>query len=510
MSAPPDSALFLTLLDGSGEPDAALPPAELPRKGKLIVGSSTERADFVVKGQGIADVHCAIGRLKSGGWALKDLGSDFGTLLNGERIETARLEPGDELLIGSRKLRIVADAGDDRSAEDPADAQPKTPPRAAPAQRPASPASAAVVIAGYRIEAELGRGAMGRVLRATQTSLDRKVAVKVLAPKLANDATFVDRFREEARAAAQLNHPNVVTVYDVGEEGGQHFLSMEYMDGGSVEAHLSTKGRFHWREALGILRDAAAGLVYAESRGIVHRDIKPDNLMRNADGATKIADLGLAVQVEQAHVDGERGKVFGTPHFLAPELARGSTPDARSDLYSLGATAYRMISGRTPHEGTDPRSILRSVLNDEPPRLGELVQGLPGEVDELVHGMLAKDPTARTASAGLVMRQIDGILSGEPAVQGSGSKGRLVTAAGLIIVLVGAYAVLGREEPEDPTRPSPTEARDVTASAEPEEPPTPPSTEASDVAPAPGPAEAPVVASPKPAAGGDEEAAVED
>ena len=108
---------------------------------------------------------------------------------------------------------------------------------------------------------------MGLVLRATQTSLDRKVAVKVLAPKLAGNATFVDRFRKEARAAAQLNHPNVVTVYDVGEEGGQHYLSMEYMDGGSVESHLSTKGRFHWREALGVLRDAAAGLVYAESRG---------------------------------------------------------------------------------------------------------------------------------------------------------------------------------------------------------------------------------------------------
>lgn len=465
MSASDDRALFLTLLDSSGRSDAARPPAELPRKGKLIVGSSSERADFVVTGQGISMVHCAIGRLKTGGWALKDMGSDFGTLVNGERIETARLEPGDEILIGSRKLRVVAESLD----EPPPQPAPAPPPAAAAppeeAARPAAPARASgtVTIAGYRIEGELGRGAMGRVLRATQTSLDREVAVKVLAPKLAGNATFVDRFRKEARAAAQLNHPNVVTVYDVGEDGGQHFLSMEYMDGGSVETHLSTKGRFHWREALGVLRDAASGLVYAESRGIVHRDIKPDNLMRNSDGATKIADLGLAVQVEQAHVDGERGKVFGTPHFLAPELARGATPDARSDIYSLGATAYRMISGRTTHEGADPRSILRSVLNEEPPRLAELVQGLPAEVDELVHDMLAKEPDERTASAGFVVRRIDGILAGTEAARAGGSKRGLLAIAAAVIAAAGLYATLGGEEPDDPAEAARAGDQSVTA-----------------------------------------------
>lgn len=465
MSAPADRALFLTLLDPSGNPDPALPPAELPRKGKLIVGSSNERASIVVSGQGVAEVHCAIGRLKTGGWALKDLGSDFGTLLNGERIETARLEPGDELLIGSRKLRVVADSTGtpEKKAAPPAPASKPAASAAAPPMpktrepKPASSAGARgpVTISGYRIEGELGRGAMGLVLRATQTSLDRQVAVKLLAPKLAGDATFVDRFRKEARAAAQLNHPNVVTVYDVGEDGGHHFLSMEYMDGGSVETHLATKGRFHWREALGVLRDAAAGLVYAESRGIVHRDIKPENLMRNQDGATKIADLGLAVQVEQAHVDGERGKVFGTPHFLAPELARGATPDARSDIYSLGATAYRMISGRTPHEGSDPRSILRSVLSDDPPKLSTLVQGMPPAVDDLVHGMLAKDPAERTSSAGFVVRQIDGILSGAAASSdgGGGSKTLPLAIGGVLLLAIGGFAVLssgGGDEP-DPT-----------------------------------------------------------
>lgn len=504
MSAPDDKALFLTLLDGAGQPDPKRPPAELPRKGKLIVGSSEERADFVVTGQGISEVHCAIGRLKAGGWALKDMGSDFGTLVNGERIETARLEPDDELLIGSRKLRIVADASTARRTRKnpaaPASEEAVAAPVAAarPSDTPRS--GGAVDIAGYRVDGELGRGAMGLVLRATQTSLDRKVAVKVLAPKLAGNATFVDRFRKEARAAAQLNHPNVVTVYDVGEEGGQHYLSMEYMDGGSVESHLSTKGRFHWREALGVLRDAAAGLVYAESRGIVHRDIKPDNLMRNADGATKIADLGLAVQVEQAHVDGERGKVFGTPHFLAPELARGATPDARSDIYSLGATAYRMISGRTPHEGSDPRSILRSVLNEEPPRLGALVQGLPEAVDELVHAMLAKDPAQRTASAGFVVRQIDEILSGSGAAQESKSKRGLLGVVAVILVAAGGLALLGGEDSREPIAPVSRAGQDVAArggndetiQAEPTDPIDPtvePATPENPAAPDPAPPE---------------------
>lgn len=473
MSAPADHALFLTLLDSSGEPDPVRAPAELPRQGKLIVGSSADRASFVVTGQGVAEVHCAIGRLKSGGWALKDLGSDFGTLLNGESVETARLRPGDELLIGSRKLRIVGAEAPAKDSEPAPKGQPRPQPKSEPRPAPSTPASsstssstpssgakpipaskpapsaapaadAPLAITGYAIDGELGRGAMGRVLKATQTSLDRPVALKLLSSKLAKDAKFVQRFLEEARAAAQLNHSNVVTVYDVGQDGGHHFLSMEYMDGGSVETHLSSKGRFHWREALGVLRDAAAGLVYAESRGIVHRDIKPENLMRNRDGATKIADLGLAVQVEQAHVDGEKGKVFGTPHFLAPELLRGATPDARSDLYSLGATAYRMISGRTPHQGSDPKAIVRSLLSEEPPRLSTLVQGLPASVDELVHGMLAKDPAERTASAGFVVRQIDTALSGAASPAASGrSKAPLFAGVAVLAAALGAWALLG-------------------------------------------------------------------
>ena len=302
---PADSTLFLTLLDGSGQADTARPPAELPRKGKLIVGSSQERADFVVAGQGIAEVHCAIGRLKTGGWALKDLGSDFGTLLNGERIETARLETGDELLIGSRKLRIVADALAERVAPTAAASKAAPVPRETP--RADAPRSASE---HRRLQhrGELGRGAMGRVLRATQTE-PRSQGRRQGAGAEARRQRDLRRSLPQGGPRRRSNHPNVVTCTTSGRtEASTSCPWSSWMEAPSKL--LATKGRFHWREALGILRDAAAGLVYAESRGIVHRDIKPDNLMRNADGATKIADLGLAVQVEQAHVDGERGKVF--------------------------------------------------------------------------------------------------------------------------------------------------------------------------------------------------------
>ena len=276
MSKEPEKRLVLELVGGDR------PPAELPRAGVLVIGSDPDRAGFLVDGQGVADVHCAIGRAKGGGWALKDLGSNYGTLVNGERARTVKLAAGDEIVVGSRRLRVV----------DPA----LSPPVEAP--RPRAAPSALDEVAGYRIEKALGRGGMGQVFLAVQESLQRKVALKVLSESLAADADFVRRFQAEARAAAALNHPNIVTVHDVWEEGGRHLLSMEYMDCGTLEARVAALGRLPWREALDVLSDAAKGLVYAELRGIVHRDIKPANLMLNEVGTTKISDLGLATHLE--------------------------------------------------------------------------------------------------------------------------------------------------------------------------------------------------------------------
>ena len=483
---------------------AGTAPVELPRQGKLVIGSSSEKASYVVAGQGVADVHCAIGRIKGGGWALRDLGSEFGTLLNGEPVGATRLKDGDEILLGSKKLRIFSlAAGKSAPAETPLTAppaeasepeelvlpDPEPKPEPAPAleelPRPRStprPAAAGTpTITGYQVDRLLGRGAMGDVYLSTQESLDRRVALKVLKPKLAGDQVFVQRFKDEARAAARLNHPNIVTVFDVGQSGERHFLSMEFMAGGSIEARLEELGPLPWREALDVLRDAAAGLVYAESRGIVHRDIKPENLMRNQDGVTKIADLGLAVQVEQETVDSSGGKIFGTPHFIAPEIAKGEPADARGDLYALGVTAYRVLSGRTPFEGPTSRDILRSAMTEEPAKVGTLVPGLPTRLEAVVHRLLEKDPDRRPPSASILLKELEAIRAGDtgtaaplPREAPRSKTGLLVGAVVVAAAAAGYLALSGGEAPN--TDPEPFRGSGASATAEaPEEASTTPS-----------------------------------
>jgi len=464
-------------------------PIDLPQQGRLVIGSGA-RAHVQLVGQGVADVHCAIGRVKGGGWALQDLGSEFGTLVNGAPAETHRLEAGDELVLGSRRVRIVDPQRPDRApvgaAAPAAPAGAKPPAQERPAPRPSGPRVSdprttdgraaeprpvpiprteateperAPVLGGYRIEDRLGRGAMGAVYLATQTSLARPVALKVLSPKLASDPRFVERFQAEARAAAALNHPNVVTVYDVGSDEGHHYLAMEYMDGKSLEVRLDERGPMPWRELLDVLRDAASGLVYAEQRRIVHRDIKPENLMRNREGVTKIADLGLAVQIDveaenEDHMS-EGRRIFGTPHFIAPEVVRGGAADSRSDLYSLGATAYRLLSGHTPFEGASTREILRGALNDPAPPLAERVPGLPAGVARLVHRLLEKDPAARYPSAQVTLDEIERLRRGDtsgPAVLGRRrSRMPLVWGgAGVVVFALVATQLFGGGGSEDP------------------------------------------------------------
>ncbi len=400
---------------------------DLPASGSLVLGSSGERAGFVLAGQGVDEAHCAIGRTKEGDWAVKDLGSRYGTMLNGQRVAAARLKLGDQLVLGSRRLEV----------------KPARP--AASAVGSARPSDVPQKIGGYRIERLIGKGGMGAVYLAVQESLRRPVALKVLAPRLAADRDFVHRFQAEARAAAALSHPNVVVVYDVGEDNGAHYLSMEFMAGGSLEQKLAASGPLPWKTVLGVLSDAAAGLAYAESRGIVHRDIKPANLMYSGTGTVKIADLGLATTIEQeASEVGEGGrKVFGTPHFISPEQARGAAVDHRSDLYSLGATAYRLLSGKTAFEGATTRDILRALQNEAPAPLKTLVPDLAPELDALVRRLMEKDPGARFPTAEALRRECERLRlvveHGPTLAARSGSRAQLVLGL-LLVLIVGASA----------------------------------------------------------------------
>jgi len=401
---------------------------ELPLSGTLVVGCASARAGFVIDGQGVDEAHCAIGRTKEGDWAVKDLGSRHGTLLNGQKVGSARLKLGDQLVLGTRRLEV-------RPARDAALA----------AVGSARPSDAPQRIGGYRIERLIGKGGMGAVYLAVQESLRRPVALKVLAPKLAADRDFVHRFQAEARAAAALSHPNVVVVYDVGEENGQHYLSMEFMAGGSLEQKLTASGPLPWKAVLGVLSDAAAGLSYAESRGIVHRDIKPANLMYSGTGTVKIADLGLATTLEQEAseaVDGRR--VFGTPHFISPEQARGEAVDHRSDLYSLGATAYRLLSGRTPFEGASTREILRALQNDAPRPLKELVPDVPPELDAVIARLMQKTPALRFPTAENLRRECERLRlvaeHGPTLEVQRGSRSQRWLGLVLLVVVLGASA----------------------------------------------------------------------
>lgn len=449
MSADPkNSARLLLRIQGDSRA-----PTELPQSGRLVIGTDAARVDLVVEGQGVDKVHCAIGRVKNGGWALKDLGSQFGTLLNGKTVEAGRLSLGDEIVLGARRLEVVQ-AG--ASASVPKSKPKSETTKASPAKTPDIP--------GYRVHRRLGRGGSGEVWLATQVSLDREVALKLLLPNLAADAVFVQRFQDEARAAAALGHPNVVTVYDVGEGNGQHFLSMEYMARGCLEQHLASHGPLPWREVLEALRDASRGLEYAESRGIVHRDIKPANLMRGEDGTVRIADLGLAAAAGEAvdlGAEGGKRRIQGTPHFLAPEIIRGGPPERRSDLYALGVTAYRLLSGKTPFDGSSATEILRSALHSDPQDLGDLVPTCPEAVVDLVHRLFEKDPSDRPANAATVRLEAEALLQNagrtdQSAVGAPSNNSAGILAGGLAVVAlvaVGAWQILDGGDPKLPVDP---------------------------------------------------------
>lgn len=378
--------------------------------GAVTIGSDAVAANVILTDENVASVHCRIAPVRGGGFGIQDLGSQAGTLVNGKRTNTTRLAPGDRLQIGTVEITFESDA----IVEAPTVTtdKPRTPPPPAPARtqpakgRESDPNLTGTTIGGYEVAGVLGRGGMGTVYKATQTSLHRTVALKVLSPALAGDPKFVDLFLREARAAAQLHHPNVVTIFDVGSGNGMHYFSMELFDGGSAEQLLKKEKKLAPRRALEIARDAARALEFAESKRLLHRDVKPDNLMITAQGVAKLADLGLASR------RGDAGAArFGTPHFLAPECIRGAAGDHRADLYSLGATLFRMLTGRTPFQGQTVQEILDDAQSREAPALRSVEPGIPEPVEALVARLLQKDPAKRPASAREVASAIDAILT---------------------------------------------------------------------------------------------------
>lgn len=266
----------------------------------------------------------------------------------------------------------------------------------------------------YRVIKLLGRGGMGAVYAAIDTRLDRRLALKVMHPEFAADPAARERFLREARAAAQVNHDNVVTVYEADERDGVPYIAMQPLEGCTLEEQMRKTGAPPLPEILRIAREAAEGLAAAHEIGLVHRDVKPSNLWLQAPtGRVKVLDFGLARPLDTRIAVTQTGAVIGTPAYMSPEQARGEHLDHRTDLFSLGAVLYRMCSGRLPFEGPTTIAVLMALGMEEPPPLRELKPSVPQALAKLIHEMLAKKASERPGSAAEVATRLRLIHAGE-------------------------------------------------------------------------------------------------
>jgi eukaryotic-like serine/threonine-protein kinase len=307
----------------------------------------------------------------------------------------------------------------------------------------------ATTIAGrYRVEGRLGVGGMATVHLAFDQRLERYVALKLLAEHLADDTTFVSRFRREALAAARLVHPNIVQVFDFGfdESHHQHFIVMEHVQGHSCAELLRDRGHLEVDEVMEIIGQACRGLDYAHRNGVVHRDVKPGNLLVADSGAVKLADFGIARATDQSSIT-QVGSVLGTAAYLAPEQARGEEAGPRADIYSLGVVTYQLLSGRLPYEATSLSELTLKQQREAPTPLDELNPSVSPELARAVAMALALDPESRPADTMVFAEALRNGMRGLAPVSASAPTAHLGSSA--------ATRVLG-ENPTEATRVAPS------------------------------------------------------
>ena len=266
-------------------------------------------------------------------------------------------------------------------------------------------------IGPYRVLKQLGHGGMGAVYLGLDERLGRKLALKVMLPQYAANPAAKERFLREARAAAQITHDNIVTVYEADERDGVPFIAMQFLQGYALDEYLKKKGNPSIPQILRIARETAAGLAAAHKIGLVHRDIKPANLWLEApNGRVKVLDFGLARPVDAESELTKSGAIIGTPAYMSPEQGRGQKVDARTDLFSLGAVLYRLCTGKTPFEGPNVMAILTALGTDEPTPVRELNPSVPEPLALLIHQLLAKKPGDRPQSADEVVKRVRGMM----------------------------------------------------------------------------------------------------
>ncbi|HOM75825.1 MAG TPA: serine/threonine-protein kinase [Anaerohalosphaeraceae bacterium] len=271
-------------------------------------------------------------------------------------------------------------------------------------------------IPGYKILGKLGSGAMAVVYKAKQISLDRTVAIKVLPKKFVQKSDYVERFYKEGRIAAKMNHNNIVQAIDVGEVGGLYYFVMEYVEGRTLYDDLSKGKIFSEKEAIDIILQLASALGHAHSLGLVHRDVKPKNIMISKDGVVKLADMGLARETTDVKAaKHEQGKAFGTPYYIAPEQIRGLVDiDGRADIYALGATLFHMVTGRVPFEASTPSEVMRKHLKEPLTPPDHINTSLTAGISEVIEVMMAKEREERYRNMEEVIADLQAVRDGKP------------------------------------------------------------------------------------------------
>lgn len=278
----------------------------------------------------------------------------------------------------------------------------------------------------YELIEKIGDGGMAVVYKGKDRLLNRYVAIKILRPEFTKDEQFIENFRRESQAAAGLSHPNIVGVYDVGKEGNIYYIVMELIEGKVLSQIIKEKSRLDYKEAIHIVRQVASALSLAHKNQIVHRDVKPHNILITNTGVAKLADFGIAKAVSAATIVGGSNKVMGSVHYFSPEQARGAYVDERSDIYSLGIVLYEMLTGKVPFDGDNPVSIALMHINEDVPSVLEEVPGLPPQLEKIIHKATAKYQSSRYKSIDDMISDLDDIefitkVMGKKAFMGEGT-----------------------------------------------------------------------------------------
>ena len=296
----------------------------------------------------------------------------------------------------------------------------------------------------FRIVAELGRGGMGVVYRAYQPSLAREVALKVLPRWFASQPTFAERFRAEARAAARLHHPSIVTVHDVGASNDLQYIVMELVPGKTLEALISREGTPAIGRALLIAEQIASGLDYAHAEGIIHRDVKSANVIVGDDNRATLTDFGIAYLAEQTVQQTIAGTILGTPEYIAPEQAEGKRATSAADNYAFACVLFELLVGHPPYQADTPMGVILHQLRTPPPHISSQRSGLPNTLDPIFRRALAKDPGARYVTCGELVRAVGAALhpNHESANRLSSRSARTVMTAVAVATLVMALVVV--------------------------------------------------------------------